>query len=111
MKGRRIVPGKRRKNLTQSAPSTAQQTKAPAQAEAIYAEGMQALQRGDLSTAETAFEKVLRLAPGSAEARNSLGWVLLAQEKIDPAIREFQAAVRLKPEFPQARINLANALL
>src|SRR5882724_3439345 len=56
----------------------AQKTKAAAQAEAIYAQGMQSLQQGDLSAAESAFEKVLRLAPSSAEAHNSLGWVLLA---------------------------------
>ena len=89
--------------------SAAQKTASPAQAEAIYAEGMQALQRGELSAARAAFEKVLRLAPRSAEAHNSLGWVLLAEGKIDPAIRELQAAVKIKPDFPQARINLANA--
>src|ERR1700682_591682 len=88
-----------------------QKTKPPAQAEAIYAQGMQALQQGDLEAAQTAFERVARLVPGSAEAHNSLGWVLLAQEKLDAAIREFQVAVKLSPEFPQARINLANALL
>ena len=82
--------------------SAGQATKAPPQAEAIYAQGMQALQQGDLSAAETAFKKVLRLAPGSAEAHNSLGWVLLAQEKTGPAIREFQVAVKRKPDFPQA---------
>src|ERR1700720_1837669 len=79
--------------------SAAQKTRASAQAEAIYAEGMQALQRGDLFAAETAFEKVLRLVPGSPETHNSLGWVLLAKEKPDPAISEFQAALKFKPEF------------
>jgi len=77
----------------------------------FYAQGMQALQRGDLPAAETAFNKVLRLAPSSAEAHNSLGWVLQAEEKIEPAIREFQAAINFKPDFPQAHINLANAFL
>src|ERR1700722_11557680 len=91
--------------------SAAQKTKPPAQAEAAYAGGMQALQRGDLSAAEAAFKKVLRLVPASAEGHNSLGWVFMAQEKSDPAIREFRAAIKLKPEFPQARINLANAFL
>src|SRR5690349_6374474 len=63
--------------------SAPQKIKPPAEAEESYAEGMQALQRGDLSAAELAFEKVLRLLPNSAEAHNSLGWVLLAQEKTD----------------------------
>src|SRR5713226_4987093 len=91
--------------------SAAQKAKPPAQAEEIYAQGMQALQRGDLPAAETAFNKVLRLAPSSAEAHNSLGWVLQAEGKIEPAIREFQAAIKLKPDFPQAHINLSNAFL
>jgi len=94
-----------------SALSAAQKSKPPSQVEAIYAQGMQALQRGDLPAAETAFNKVLRLAPSSPEAHNSLGWVLQAEEKIEPAIREFQAAIKLKPDFPQAHINLANAFL
>ena len=52
--------------LTFQALSAAQKTKVPGQAEAIYAQGMQALRQGDLSAAEAAFEKVLRLAPSSA---------------------------------------------
>src|SRR5258708_26608576 len=40
--------------------SAAQKTKVPAQAEVIYAQGMQALQQGDLLAAQTAFQKVLR---------------------------------------------------
>src|SRR5712672_4746870 len=94
-----------------SALSAAQKSKPPSQVEEIYAQGMQALQRGDLPAAETAFNKVLRLAPSSAEAHNSLGWVLQAEEKMDPAIREFQAAIKLKPDFPQVHINLSNAFL
>src|ERR1700730_13946476 len=82
-----------------------------AQAEEVYAKGMSALQRGDLATAQAAFEKVVGIAPGSPEGHNSLGWVLLAQEQIDPAIRQFQMALRLKPDFPQAHSNLANAFL
>jgi len=89
--------------------SAAQKSKPSAQVEEIYAQGIQALQRGDLAGAETAFNKVLRLAPSSAEAYNSLGWVLQAEGKIDPAIREFQAAIKLKPDFPLAHINLSNA--
>jgi len=62
--------------------SAAQKSKPPAQVEEIYAQGMQALQRGDLPAAETAFNKVLRLAPSSAEAHNSLGWALQAEGKL-----------------------------
>src|SRR5258708_26691638 len=46
---------------TSAMPSAAQKAKPPANAEEIYAQGMRALQRGDLIAAETAFNKVLRL--------------------------------------------------
>ncbi len=44
--------------------SAAQKSRPPSQVEEIYAQGMQALQRGDLPAAETAFNKVLRLVSG-----------------------------------------------
>src|SRR6202030_482801 len=91
--------------------SSAQNKRHPTQADEVYAQGMSALQQGDLGTAQAAFEKVVRIAPSSPEGHNSLGWVLLAQERIEPAIREFRAAVRLQPDFPQAHINLANAYM
>jgi len=83
---------------------------AAAQAEAIYGQGMSALQTGDLVSARAAFEKVVRLAPQSPEGHNSLGWVLLAQGEIDPAISQFQIAVKSNPDFTQAHINFSNAL-
>src|SRR6266852_6203706 len=80
-------------------------------ATATYQRGMSALQKGDLVSARTNFEKVVRLAPKSPEGHNSLGWVLLAQGEIGSAIAQFQTAVKLKPEFAQAHINLGNALI
>src|SRR5712692_4941019 len=80
-------------------------------ATATYQRGMSALQKGDLVSARTNFEKVVRLAPKSPEGHNSLGWVLLAQGEVDSAIAQFQTAVELKPEFTQAHINLGNALV
>src|SRR5216684_1268100 len=86
-------------------------TDATSRATVAYAQGMSALQKGDLVSARTNFEKVVRLAPKSPEGHNSLGWVLLAQGEIGSAIAQFQTAVKLKPEFAQAHINLANALI
>jgi Flp pilus assembly protein TadD len=74
-----------------------------------YQQGMSALQKGDLSSARTAFEKVVRLAPQSPEGHNSLGWVLLAQGEVDAAIAHFRTAVKLNPDFAQPHMNLANA--
>src|SRR5437899_12896119 len=84
---------------------------APAdRAQAIYSQGMGALQKGDLNSARASFEKVVRLAPSSPEAHNSLGWVLMEQAQIDPAIAQFRVALKLKANFVQAHVNLANAL-
>src|SRR5690348_984891 len=62
----------------------------------IYKRGLSALQKGDLDSARTAFETVVRLAPQSPEGHNSLGWVLLARDQVDPAISQFQKALTLK---------------
>src|SRR5271166_1777635 len=84
--------------------------KSAAEVNAVYAEGMAALQRRDLGAARVSFEKVVRLAPSSAEAHNSLGWVLLSLGQLDAAIVHLRAAVKLNPGFAQARMNLSNAL-
>src|SRR6202795_4749010 len=74
-----------------------------------YAQGVAALQAGDLPGARRIFEHVVKIAQNSAAAHNSLGWVLLAQDDIAPAILQLQTAVKLEPGFAQARINLSNA--
>jgi predicted Zn-dependent protease len=74
-----------------------------------YAQGVAALQAGDLAGARRSFEHVVKIAPNSGAAHNSLGWVLLAQDDIGPAISQLQTAVKLEPGFAQARINLSNA--
>src|SRR5207253_1192566 len=83
---------------------------AATRANALYQQGLSVLKKGDLASARTAFEKVVRLAPQSPESHNSLGWVLLAQGEVDAAIAHFQTAVKLNPEFAQAHMNLASAL-
>src|SRR5215467_3348508 len=60
-----------------------------------YQQGLTALQRGDLSTARTAFETVVNAAPNSPEGHNSLGWVLANQGQLDQAIVHYQTALKL----------------
>src|SRR5215470_10149182 len=86
------------------------QEQAGARANQTYAEGIEALKKGDLAKARTKFSETLKLIPNNAEARNSLGFVLLLSSDIDPAIRELKEAVRLKPSFAQAHTNLSTAL-
>src|SRR3981081_1184064 len=75
--------------------SAAQSARVPAAAKALYAEGMQELQRGNLQAAHTAFQKVVKMTPNSAEAHNSLGWVWLAEEQVAETIRHVQHALQL----------------
>jgi TolA-binding protein len=49
------------------------------QAQALYKQGMAALERGDLDGGKKVFQKPVRAFPESADAHNSLGWVLLNQ--------------------------------
>src|SRR5580692_1632519 len=93
-----------------------QDTSAPvvgraAQADAIYRQGIAALQQRDLASARAAFEKAVQLQPRSPEGHNSLGWVLMAQKQVDPAIAQFQAALDLRADFFQAHMNLSTAFL
>src|SRR4029450_10776786 len=89
-------------------PLTVTGQNSPGSADAIYRQGMKALQGGDLTEARSAFEQAVKLAPRSPDAHNSLGWVLNAQGQAHDAVAEFQTALRLKPDFLQAHINLAN---
>ena len=78
--------------------------------DALYRQGLDAVNRGDLASARTTFEQVIKLAPGSPEGHNSLGWVLFSQGHTEEAALQIRIALRLKPNFPAAHINLANAL-
>jgi len=82
-----------------------------AEAQSTFEQGVNALKQGDLDTARTAFEKVLRLSPRHPEAHNLLGWILLKQGDADGSIAQYSKAIQLKPNFAEAHINLANALV
>ena len=69
------------------------------QAKSLYAQGMDAVRRGDLSSAYASFHQVVQLLPNSPEAHNSFGWVLLNQGQLDPAANEFRASLSLRPNF------------
>ena len=95
---------------TATVPVLAQQQNPRSQVDTLYRQGLDAVKRGDLAPARTAFEQVVKLAPASAEGHNSLGWVMFSQGQTAEAILQIRQALRLKPNLTAAHINLANAL-
>lgn len=79
------------------------------QADADYREGVAALNRNDLQTAQSKFEEVVRLAPSLEQGHSALGAVLEREGQIAAAIAEFQKALTIKPGDTSAQLNLAAA--
>ena len=91
--------------------SSLARTTAPASpAAAVYQRGLEALRKGDLSSARAAFEKAVRLTPANADAQASLGWVLAQQGELAAATSHLKIAVKLRTIFANARITLASIL-
>jgi tetratricopeptide (TPR) repeat protein len=79
------------------------------QADAAYREGVAALTRNDLRTAQSKFEDVVRLAPSAEQGHSALGAVLLREGKHPAAIAELQKALAIKANDSLAQLNLADA--
>ncbi len=89
---------------TSQAPSAALQ-----QADAAYREGQAALAHQDLAAAQTAFEKVLRLAPAAEQGHSALGAVLVNRGHPQEGIRELERALAIQKTDGTAQMNLAMA--
>jgi tetratricopeptide (TPR) repeat protein len=79
------------------------------QADAEYRAGSAALGHGDLKTALTDFQNVVRLAPSAEQGHSALGAVLVRLGRLSEGIRELEQALRMKPGDDSARLNLALA--
>lgn len=79
------------------------------QADAEYREGVAALNRNDLKTAQSKFEKVIALAPAAEQGHSALGAVLVHEGQLSAGIRELQKALAIKPGDGSAQTNLASA--
>ena len=77
------------------------------QADADYREGLEALKRDDLKTAQLKFETVVRLAPSAEQGHGALGAVLVREGQLAAGTRELEKALALKPEDAAAQSNLA----
>jgi len=81
-----------------------------AQANTDYNLGLQALEKGDLGAARSAFQSALRVKGDFAEAHTNLGAVLLKLGDTASAIGHFRAALDLKAGDARTYYNLSLAL-
>lgn len=79
------------------------------QADADYREGVSALNRNDLKTAQLKFEAVTRLAPSAEQGHSALGAVLIREGEWAAGIHELEKALALKSGDTSAQMNLAIA--
>jgi tetratricopeptide (TPR) repeat protein len=73
------------------------------------AAGIAAAQKGDLTAAQVAFARAVRLAPKVAATHAALGSVLLEQGQASDAARELEQAHVLTPDDVAIELNLARA--
>jgi len=72
-----------------------------------FDKGIEALQKGDLKTAEEIFRAVLRDDPDNPFAYFNLGSIFTATRRIDLALTVLNRAVELKPDLVAAHLRLA----
>src|SRR6201995_5261105 len=77
-----------------------------AEAGAAFSRGQQALQTGDLSAAEAAFQKVLSIDPQAAPAYANLGVIAMRRKQWDHALTLLQKAEKLDPKMAGIRLNI-----
>ena len=78
-----------------------------AEAAAAFARGQQALQTGDLATADASFQKVLSIDPQAAPAYANLGVIAMRRQQWDHALNLLQKAEKLDPKMSGIRLNIA----
>jgi tetratricopeptide (TPR) repeat protein len=71
-----------------------------------FAEGLEALARGNLAVAAAQFTALVQAQPDCAEARNNLAVVQVEQGRLGEAIVELRRALELRPDYDRARVNL-----
>jgi tetratricopeptide (TPR) repeat protein len=78
----------------------------PADARQVFERGQQALNSGDLTTAEKAFRQVLEVEANNVGAHGNLAVVYMRRREWKPALAELRAAERLAPNVPGIRLNI-----
>ncbi len=83
----------------------------PAELQAPFEEGVQALKAGKLDEAEAAFLRVLEQGGRLAYVHNNLGLVYQQRGQHRQAVTAFREAVRLDPGYGAPRVGLGASLL
>ena len=73
----------------------------------LYRLGLALLQKGQLDSAISYFNRVLSINPGHTQAHGALGVIFFQQEKWQQAVDEFDTILRLEPNNRHARSMLA----
>lgn len=79
----------------------------PVDANALVAQGLAALDRGDLDTALTLFDNAIAANPNVAAAHQGRGRVLAIQKNNAPALESFERALALAPDWLDALDGVA----
>jgi tetratricopeptide (TPR) repeat protein len=88
---------------------TAQSSQSVSGPAAIFRDGKQALQAGNLALAEEDFRKVIALDPQSGAAHVNLGVAYMREKRWDDALAEFHRAQALSPNQPGVELNIGLA--
>ncbi|MBS1792254.1 MAG: tetratricopeptide repeat protein [Acidobacteria bacterium] len=92
-------------------PAPAQDGAAPADAVAVFNQGQDAHEKGDLKTAIDLYRKALGIVPEFPEAEYQLGAACLALNRTDEAEAAFRRAVELRADWSLAMAGLGGVLV
>lgn len=75
----------------------------------LFQSGVEAQQRGDLTTAVRDYQQILKLQPNAFDPRVNLAVALVRLGRFDEAIDDYRLALKIQPANTAARLNLALA--
>jgi Flp pilus assembly protein TadD len=83
----------------------------PPRLQEVFNQGVQALNAGQLDTAEKAFLRVLNEGGKVAFVYNNLGIVYQQRRERERALAQFREAIRLQPDYAAPRVLMGSVLL
>lgn len=77
----------------------------------LFLEAVRHHEAGNISSAERAYQKVLKKEPGNADAWYLVGYIAIQKNRLTSALYHLDKAVALRPAFKDALYNRGNVLL